>query len=1038
MLGKFFFLFGLLFLVSNTISFDWTQRCKECKNQKLDILCGSNNITYDNICYLECANNISKVQYNEIKLLYYGSCCSPHNCTMEEDYICDNLKRTHLNSCHYSYAQCINERLKINNNLTISYFGKCIDKNEDEICNYNCMNNKYEPLCDNKNSTHENYCKFKLFNCHLRQQNKIEREIVYSGSCKNIENLNINNGKIITSKNPTAKIVLNISPKTNNYFNRDSYYSLPKSEKIDIVNDCTLDDCNNNWDPVCDTKNITHKNECIFNVYKCKILKQDNNSLYDISIAHKGICNERKISRKDNNIVTENIYKNECLTCNDEDGIFPVCDNKNVTFPTLCTLARTNCIRRFQGKEETVLVHIGKCMEYSPVFDLKNEKCPSNCLKEYKPVCDTNNMTHPNLCIFQMYNCEQRKRKNYNVSWLKSLKACPENIIESSTTILPLTTMEVEILNEKELEESGNIILCPHLTCGNETSYICDSEGQIHQNECLFQKARCIAAQNNIVLRPLPDEMCRNEECISKECDDEIDYICGSDFKTYKNLCELEKGKCRNKKLEALFHGECEKCFKKQCPVLEDSDDDSFFVCDQNAETRSQCEFEMLRCIYEIKYGYNITEAYSGRCCPNDDSCSIDHQPVCGSDKQTYKNMCFFEVAKCRHEKINSLGSLNILSEQSCAIYFKELNQLKPNCTRIDKNCSNDYQPICGSDGITYINECHFNKKICTEGKENDIHQQYNGECCQSADECSLIWRPICDSNRKTHPNLCYYEEKRCLAERKNERIPEIDFYHSCTDNNCEMIECPQKYEPVCGNDGKTYINECFLNQIICHFNSTNNEISSKLYVDYKGECCKIKEKCPLIIDPVCDSNGTTHINECFFNQEICKKNMKNDKKITIEYKGECCNGKCSEEIDKPICDGENIYKNICYFRMKQCDLKKIGKEISIAYEGNCCPKETKICPEKDEVCDEDGNKYPNICSFNRNKCIQKKYHNRQLNLSAKCLETNITNNFKELSNLQSTYVTNISTTTNNEIQHQSNENNANNQNLPNEYYTKH
>lgn len=52
--------------------------------------------------------------------------------------------------------------------------------------------------------------------------------------------------------------------------------------------------------------------------------------------------------------------------------------------------------------------------------------------------------------------------------------------------------------------------------------------------------------------------------------------------------------------------------------------DDSLFLCDQSgeyalsgckaepnlAETKSKCEFEMLRCVYRIKYGYNITPAY--------------------------------------------------------------------------------------------------------------------------------------------------------------------------------------------------------------------------------------------------------------------------------------------------------------------------------------------------------------------------------------------------------------------------------------------
>uniref|UniRef100_A0A0N4ZIU7 Agrin n=1 Tax=Parastrongyloides trichosuri TaxID=131310 RepID=A0A0N4ZIU7_PARTI len=929
------------------------------------MICGSDNKTYDNICQFDCAKKEYTKENIELTTLYLGSCCTSSNCTMEEDFLCDNLGNTHLNNCFFSQAQCIRERLG-SSNLTISHYGKCNGNVNDEVCNNNCLDNRYEPLCDNKNSTHDNYCTFKLFNCRLRQQKKIEREILYFGKCKEVEDI-MNNFESTT-----------LPSMVNYYSSGDSdYIPIKESQGVDLVNECSMVGCNDKWDPVCDTRNVTHKNECIFNFYQCKILKQDDSSLYDISIAHKGICGERKVYRKE----TDYNYE-DCPVCNDEDGIFPVCDNRNVTFPTMCALAKTNCLRRLEKKEESILVHIGRCGLYSPIFDMKNEKCPSNCSKEYKPVCDTNDMTHPNLCIFQMYNCELRKRKNNDISWLKSLKACPERPIE----VLSTTTQLIDLTTMGEVEEKVNLITCPQITCGNESSIICDSEGGIHKNECFFQKARCHAAQKNIVLRPLPDEMCGTEDCLARECDNDIDYVCGSDFKTYNNLCELERAKCKNKKLETLFIGQCERCFAKQCPVLQDSDDDDLFVCDQNAETRSRCEFEMLRCIYEIKYGYNITEAYNGRCCPNDDTCSFDHFPLCDSRGKTHKNMCFFEVEKCRLKKIHSSVTLTIVTEQSCEDYHKQLALSAPNCTNInDNNCGNDYEPVCGSDGQTYINSCDFNKKVCNSNKDNEIRRVYDGECCKPESECLLEWKPICDSNRVTHPNLCFYESKRCVAERKNDRIAEIDFYYPCNDNNCESIECPRKYEPVCGTNGKTYTNECFLNHTMCHLVSTGIELSNKLGLDYEGECCKTTESCPLTFTPVCDSTGTTHINECFFHRNTCKFNKKNNIKIIIEYNGECCKGECDKEPNDPVCDGENTYKNICYFRQKQCDLKKIGKDISISYYGSCCPKETKKCQEIGEVCDENGVIYSNICLFIRQQCISKKQYNKQLKLSKVC-----------------------------------------------------
>lgn len=37
---------------------------------------------------------------------------------------------------------------------------------------------------------------------------------------------------------------------------------------------------------------------------------------------------------------------------------------------------------------------------------------------------------------------------------------------------------------------------------------------------------------------------------------------------------------------------------------------DSNFICDQAGRTKRKCEFELLRCIYQRKFGYNITVAY--------------------------------------------------------------------------------------------------------------------------------------------------------------------------------------------------------------------------------------------------------------------------------------------------------------------------------------------------------------------------------------------------------------------------------------------
>ena len=108
------------------------------------------------------------------------------------------------------------------------------------------------------------------------------------------------------------------------------------------------------------------------------------------------------------------------------------------------------------------------------------------------------------------------------------------------------------------------------------------------------------------------DSICYNATI--EVCSSEIDPICATDFVTYPNMCHFRKAQCKSEEeIEILFKDECKRCLNTPCPIVDPSNaslDDSIFLCDQNGETKSKCEFEMLRCIYEVKFGYNITEAY--------------------------------------------------------------------------------------------------------------------------------------------------------------------------------------------------------------------------------------------------------------------------------------------------------------------------------------------------------------------------------------------------------------------------------------------
>lgn len=89
--------------------------------------------------------------------------------------------------------------------------------------------------------------------------------------------------------------------------------------------------------------------------------------------------------------------------------------------------------------------------------------------------------------------------------------------------------------------------------------------------------------------------------------------------------------------------------------------------------------------------------------------------------------------------------------------------------------CTREYNPICGSDNITYGNQCLFD---CGKRRNYDLSIKFHGDC---EDEATVEWL------------------------------------------------CTQEHAPVCGSDDKTYENECYLN--------CEKLKNSELIVKYIGEC---------------------------------------------------------------------------------------------------------------------------------------------------------------------------------------------------------
>uniref|UniRef100_A0A1I7ZJ00 Kazal-like domain-containing protein n=1 Tax=Steinernema glaseri TaxID=37863 RepID=A0A1I7ZJ00_9BILA len=571
----------------------------------------------------------------ELHVQYEGTCCPAVTCQDFKDPVCDSERVTHQNECFFNAVECIRKKTE-NITITIRHKGFC------EECSTNCDDLPL-PVCDEVNETHKSLCKLEEFNCRLKAFGHEPRKVKHVGKCrKQGELVKIAAGaRIVNSDELTRNFpekATTVPAASDGGYGSDEdqdVFSSGESPLPSVVAKTTFDPqpdkketvcsaalCTKNRDPVCDNRNKTHLNMCLFEFAACKNLRFG----VQLEIAHKGECSKQKLVK-----VPRRVFE--------ETEVVPVCDNFNRTHQSICLFSKWNCERRRANKELGVLVHVGPCHAGSPLFNLKvtlilpcggyiitqEEVCPTKCSRDYRPVCDSHGTTHPNLCTFQMYNCKARKANVDDVAFLTTLHECKEAIPKHSKTT---STTRVE---EKRVASANETFECPEPHCDNIKSPVCDSEGHVHKNECLFAWARCLAAQQGRTLRIMPDESCNIANCRvvkSENCTNDYDPVCGSDFVTYPNFCVYQKAQCAQRKLEILFKGECSACLVKPCPHLEPESDDDLFVCDQAGETKSKCEFDMLRCIYEKKFGYNITNAYVGRCCERMETCPTESKPL--------------------------------------------------------------------------------------------------------------------------------------------------------------------------------------------------------------------------------------------------------------------------------------------------------------------------------------------------------------------------------------------------------------------------